>query len=153
MENELLKNVYVTYSTKYFYAIASKLKYAPLMPITPPQLIRHLAADSQTGKTLAIIVLPEGADPEKMDPLDIVGCAVITLINTAEGESFWIDYVWSTSKKITFAMQEYVEEIARARGIETIAGYIRRGYKAIEKRYNYKEESRLYKKKITFKEE
>jgi len=151
-EKELdLSNVYVTYSPKYFMVIATKLKHAPGLPMKGAHMVKYLAANVPVGRSLAIVAIPEGKKPDDADPRDIVGCCVLSYINTSEGDMLWIDYVWSADRKTTLKMQKFVEDLAKEKGVEYIAGNMRRGFKAAEK-YGFKEDYRVFKKTLNLEE-
>ena len=82
---------------------------------------------------------------------ELNACAVLFIkITPFEGKVIWLEWVWTDGHdlKIGKKYMDRIESIARELKIKKIAGATKRGFKAIVKKYGFKETYRVIEKEV-----
>lgn len=82
---------------------------------------------------------------------ELNACAVLLIKSTPfEGLILWIEWIWSNGHNLKLGNKylKRIENIAKELKIKKIAGATKRGFKAIAKKYGFKETYRVMEKEV-----
>lgn len=85
------------------------------------------------------------------DKKELTACAVLLLKSMPfEGLILWIEWIWSDGHDLKLGKKflKRIEDIAKELKIKKIAGATKRGFKAITKKYGFKETYRVMEKEV-----
>jgi len=81
--------------------------------------------------------------------MDLNGCAVLILNNNPyKGKILWIEWAWTDNPNISKKGFKMMEDLAQKVGAGRIAGAMTRGFKAISRKYGFKEVYRVMEKEV-----
>jgi len=85
------------------------------------------------------------------DKKELNACAVLLLkLTPFEGMILWLEWIWSDGHNLQLGKKylKRIEDIAKGLKIKKIAGATKRGFKAITKKYGFKETYRVMEKEV-----
>jgi hypothetical protein len=141
MENKIIPNeIYIINKMNFVSQAKTMIKVS----MTLKDKINPLKFLDYIGKSLAFgrcIVLVTFDDKEELN-----GCAVLLLNNIPlKGKILWIEWAWTNGKDLTLGKRgmEIIMDLAQKLKADKIAGAMTRGFKAMFRKYEFKEAYRV----------
>lgn len=121
--------------------IAQKVGKIKEEKFDPHKLLSYLMQNLNKGFVRGLVV----ENKNKM-----VGCAVISTVNTWSTEAVFIEFMWADPHQPTVVKELMVkiEEVAKEIKIGKIMTMVRRGFQVYEEKYHGKETARIYEKEV-----
>jgi hypothetical protein len=131
------ETIFLTTKTAHLIEICRKLKYAD-KNIPPAVFLKNMAANILNGRGL-VLVAPAEEEPK------INGCVVMSIIDEYQGQSLFIHFAWTDPKlkDLSDKFWRSITETAKALDIKKITCTMRKNFAAVQKKYGFKEESRV----------
>jgi len=123
--------------------VCMTLRFAKREPVDPDIFMDYITKALAFGRCIIFVTF----DKE----MELNGCLVMLLNdNPFKGKILFIEWAWGNSKSLELSKKvfEKIEDLAQRLGAKKIACAITRGYKAIEKRYGFKEAYRVMEKEV-----
>lgn len=82
---------------------------------------------------------------------DLNGCVVTFMKNNPiKGKILWLEWAWSDGKDFNLSKKgmEKIEDLAQKLGADRIAGAMTRGFKAVHRKFGFKEAYRVIEKEV-----
>ena len=112
-------------------------------PIDPHIFLEYVSKALAFGKCIILVTFNKEQN--------LSGCIVALLKNIpVKGKILWIEWAWTDGKDLKIGKQliEAAEDSARLLGAGRVAGAMTRGFKAVSRKYSYKEAYRVMEKII-----
>jgi len=112
-------------------------------PIDPHVFLEYISKGLAFGRCIIFVTFNEEQN--------LSGCIVAVLNNIpVKGKILWIEWAWTDGKDLKLGKKliEAAETLAQQWGASRVAGAMTRGFKAVSRRYGYKEAYRVMEKKI-----
>ena len=123
--------------------ICTTLQYAEKDPIDPYIFLEYVSKGLAFGKCIILVTFNEKQD--------LNSCAVLLLNNNpVKGKILWIEWAWSDGKDLKLGLKVFkkIEELAQKLEADRIAGAMTRGFRAVSKKYGFKEAYRVIEKEV-----
>jgi len=118
--------------------ICGTLKFAKGEPVEPDKFIEYITKELAFGNCIILVSFNK--------KMDLNGCAVLILNNNPyKGKILWIEWIWNDGKNPDLSKKglKIIEDLAQKLGADRIAGAMRKGFKAVSKKYGFKEAYRV----------
>ena len=112
-------------------------------PIDPHVFLEYISKALAFGKCIILVTFDEEQN--------LSGCIVALLRDIpSKGKILWVEWAWTDGKDLKIGKQfiEATENLARKLGAGRVAGAMTRGFKAVTRKYGYKEAYRVMEKII-----
>jgi len=123
--------------------ICTTFKYVKKDPADPYIFLENVSKGLAFGKCIILVTFN--------DEQDLTSCAVLFLNNNiAKGKILWIEWAWSDGKDLKLGLKVFkkIEEMAQILKADRIAGAMTRGFRAVSKKYGFKEAYRVIEKEV-----
>ena len=113
-------------------------------PIDPHIFLDYVSKGLAFGRCVILVTFNEAQE---------LNTCVVTFLNNVpiKGRVLWIEWAWTDGKdlKLGKTVMEATEELARQIGANRVAGAMTRGFKAVLRKYGFKEAYRVIEKEVS----
>lgn len=120
------------------------LKYAKREePIDPDEFLGHITKSLAFGRCIILVTFNEKEE--------LNGCAILLLNNVPiKGKILWIEWAWTDGKDFNLSKKglKGIEDLAQGLGADRIAGAMTKGFKAVFRKFGFREAYRVMEKVV-----
>ena len=123
--------------------ICMTLKFAKKEPMNPDIFIENTTKALAFNRCIILVTFDE--------KMELNSCVVLLLNNNRfKGKILWIDWAWSDGKNLKLGLKVFkkIEELAQILKADRIAGAMTRGFRAVSKKYGFKEAYLVIEKEV-----
>lgn len=112
-------------------------------PIDQDEFLGYITKSLAFGRCIILVTFNEEEE--------LNGCAILLLNNVSlKGKILWIEWAWTDGKNSDLSKKglKGIEDLARGLGADKIAGAMTKGFRAVARKFGFREAYRVMEKEI-----